>query len=53
VTNSFKVGSSDALLTGGDSATRRLLFTGEELFHRSHTGVYEKERLIVDRNEGI
>ena len=44
---SVKVGRSDTLLTGADTNARRLLFTGENLFHRCHTRVYQEQGFIV------
>ena len=52
-TYSFKVGRTDALLTGGNTVSRRDLLAREELLHRCHTGVYEKKRLIVVGDKGV
>jgi hypothetical protein len=43
VSNSLKVGSSDALLAGANSVTGRLNLACKELLHRCHTGVDKKK----------
>ena len=43
--------SADALLTGRHTVSRRLFLTGEELFQRGHSGIYEKQRFVVFGNE--
>jgi hypothetical protein len=52
VTNALKVRSSDALLASTNSVSRGLFFACEIFFHRCHTGVDKKQRLIVDRHKG-
>ena len=53
VTNSFKVGSSDALLTGANSVAGRLNLSCEELLHRCHTRVDKKQGFVVIRNKRV
>ena len=42
---------ADAFLTGRHTVSRRLFLTGEELFQRGHSGIYEKQRFVVFGNE--
>ena len=53
MSDSFKVGSSDALLASGNAAARGLLFTRKELLHRRHTRVDEQKRFVIDWYERI
>ena len=54
VTGSFayllNIGSSDTLLTSGNSVSRRSNLTGKIFFHRSHTRVDEEKALIIIRH---
>ena len=47
----FNVASTNALLAGGDATARGFLFAGEEWLHGSHTGVDEKQRSVILRNQ--
>ena len=51
VSDAVKVGGTDAFLAGGDTAAGRLLFSGEEFFHRRHAGVDDQKRFVVVRHE--
>ena len=51
VAYAFQVRGTDALLAGGNALARRFNFAGEELLHRSHTGVDEKKGFVVLGNE--
>jgi hypothetical protein len=51
VTNSLKVGCSDALLAGANAVAGRLNLSRKELLHRCHTRVYEKKGFVVVGNE--
>ncbi len=52
LTDVFDIAGADALLAGADSASGGLNFTGEVGLHGSHTGVDEKQRGVILRNEG-
>ena len=47
----FNIARTDALLAGCDAVARRLLLAGEIRFHWRHTGVNQKKRRVVLRNE--
>ena len=53
VTYALQVGSTDALLTGGNAGAGRNLLAREEFLHGSHARVDEQQGLIVDGNQRI
>ena len=51
--NALKVGRTNALLASRHAATGRFFLSREKFFHRSHAGVYEKQRFVVYGNERV
>ena len=48
---SVKVGCTDTLLTGRNTASRRLFLSREKLFKGRHTRIYQKQGLVVIWNK--